>query len=682
MKCLTMLFLLLCASSPRSCQTAAALQLGDFDYMHGLEPRELKAASPAAALANRDFEVFLRDRFALHYVDGMSDPSFTANLGLDSLGPCECLPALGEGLRQAHSPMGVQVSLASEVPTLLLEENEHLLDSVECDDGRIRLVFMPDAFEQAKEVLAMHQELLIITSHHSCNEKGSRLPYRYVLSPFLRESSEMDDRASKGIFFDSSSIVELSLERVAWDKGYHMSIDFGSTTQNYHINRHDHLRRRSLPDEALSTTTATASASLITATASTQSTNSTPVAFPTADPAASPTATMVNDAIATSYIDTPILPPAPLKGLSVAGLQPEDLTVTCRNCSTFGNIMLTRGTLSTASPARLRARRSGNDMLQDLNNTFGDVKEGIAFIDHGFVELQTTNGLGAHVELAISWTPSESGSYTITLATMPLHPFAIPEIAVIGPQVRFELELGASVSTTLNFTTGFTIAVPDNSTAIAAWHPVNASNATGFDRTTFAALPFSAEQGDVSLNVSAALRAEVLVGASLMDGMATAGAGVFLDLPRLALDVQHMRGVDAGCEPSTDSTLLGEIDKYFGGVAHVAPKVEIAAGMIAQANLSVGNIGVQAAWTPLVTSWAAPTSCLAFDKEKRGYVPASTALAAVRSSEAATAASAAAAAATSTGAAASEQRVGEQWDTIWRVGLIWGLGFLGGCMLL
>ena len=331
-------------------------------------------------------------------------------------------------------------------------------------------------------------------------------------------------------------------------------------------------------------------------------------------------------------------------------------------------------------------------MLQDVNDTFSDIEEGMAFIDHGFVELQTTNGVGAHVELDLSWIPSQSQSYAITLATMPLHPFAIPDIAVIGPQVRFELEFGVSVSKTLNFTTGFTIAVPDNATAIAAWHPVNASNATGFDRTTFDALPFSAAQGGINLNLSAALRAEVLVGVSLMHGMATAGAGVFLDLPRLALDVQHLHDVDAGCEPSADAELLGEIGRHFGRAARVAPSVEIAAGVVAQASLSGAEIGVQAAWTPLATSWAAPTSCLVFDKEKGGYLPASTALAAVRSSEAAAASSseaaasslaaAAAAAATSSGTAAATYGVEGQWNATWRVVLIWSFSFLSGCLLL
>ena len=85
--------------------------------------------------------------------------------------------------------MGAMVSLVAEVPTLLLEECDHLLDSVECEHGRMRLCFKPDAYQQAKEVLSMHEELLVITAHYSCNEDGSRRTHQYVYSTLSQSLS-------------------------------------------------------------------------------------------------------------------------------------------------------------------------------------------------------------------------------------------------------------------------------------------------------------------------------------------------------------------------------------------------------------------------------------------------------------------------------------------------------------
>ena len=442
---------------------------------------------------------------------------------------------------------------------------------------------------------------------------------------------------SHTIFRDNDNTIELIFERVTWDKHYNMTVSFGGIEEPYNINRHDHLRRRAPVYHAVDATAITTTPSLSSAVVSSLSTISSQVVFPTPDVSAAATATSAIGAIATSYINTPILPPAvvggALDGLSVLGLSPPDgLTVSCLNCSTFGGLVLTRGQFSTSSQpqnASAFAKHEQRDVIDDMEDM-------ISYIEHGFVELQTTGNVGAHIELETLWTPVAGVAYAVSLATFPLSPFIIPDVAVVGPQVRLQLVLAATLSIPLNFTYGFSVSVPDNATAIAAFNPVNASTVTGFDKTTFSALPFSAHVGGVDLNLSATFRPEVLVGVNLLNGAATAGAGVFLDLPRVGVSVQHVKGVDANCNPSTDANLVGSIDSHFGPLARVVPEVALAAGVVAQANLSLAKIGVQAAWTPLATNFPAPTSCLAFDKGASGYKTAAAALAAATSSSAAT----------------------------------------------
>lgn len=60
-----------------------------------------------------------------------------------------------------------------------MEELEHHLEDVQCEDGMIRMSFVDkssarDAFHACQG----ENEALIVTSHESCNKEGERAVYR------------------------------------------------------------------------------------------------------------------------------------------------------------------------------------------------------------------------------------------------------------------------------------------------------------------------------------------------------------------------------------------------------------------------------------------------------------------------------------------------------------------------
>jgi len=70
------------------------------------------------------------------------------------------------------------VHLESPVPVLALEDIEDLILSVHCEDGSIEVIFdSSDSMLKVEEALRAGVPFVIITSHWSCNDDGSRLPY-------------------------------------------------------------------------------------------------------------------------------------------------------------------------------------------------------------------------------------------------------------------------------------------------------------------------------------------------------------------------------------------------------------------------------------------------------------------------------------------------------------------------
>lgn len=90
------------------------------------------------------------------------------------------LTRLQEPSDHHQPPLGAHVSLTSAKPSLVLEEIEHLLSEIHCEDDYLYLGIEPSSFVEVRRVFDSHSEVLVITSHETCNDRGSRLPYMYV----------------------------------------------------------------------------------------------------------------------------------------------------------------------------------------------------------------------------------------------------------------------------------------------------------------------------------------------------------------------------------------------------------------------------------------------------------------------------------------------------------------------
>lgn len=395
-----------------------------------------------------------------------------------------------------------------------------------------------------------------------------------------------------------------------------MKADFGrKDTEEYNIRPHSHLRRRDLrsflakDDTGAASGTLSPSLSSYLVSSTTVLTPATSIAFPTVAATAQATATKAVQNIGMQIIDTQILPSnntllAAAEGLAI----PPGLTISCVNCTTSGSIELFTGSFTV----------SGNNATSNGTNDI------MHFIEDGFVEI-AANNLYAHIELESTWLASLGGAtFTINLATIQLQPISIPDIAVIGPLFNPRLIIAADVGLDLDFSYGFEVTVPNNSTATANIGNLTKSSITGFQDTSFEMLPFQSKFGNLALNLSVTLEPQILVGFNFLDGLGNAGAGVFLQLPQLAVEIAPATGTNEKCEPITNVTLADDLFKLFGNLTHIVPGVELAGGFIVEATLGPGLLGGahQTAYTPMATIFSAPTACLAYDRVASTYGPA------------------------------------------------------------
>ncbi|MCJ1386213.1 hypothetical protein MMC17_009339 [Xylographa soralifera] len=432
--------------------------------------------------------------------------------------------------------------------------------------------------------------------------------------------SDRQDLVRGASYDDENNTIELAIDLIGWNDGFHSpKVDFGRDEMQQYISRpHKHLERRtffsSVIQDFAATTSIIPSASLssIQVSSTTILTPTSNIPFPTPASTEQPSATSIVQSIGFQLLNTQILPSNNTAAADAEGLViPPGLSVTCVNCTTSGTLEL----------------QAGSFVLGSNNVTSNSTDDIVRFLEDGFISLMATN-LFAHIELSTTWLAAQVGhTFTINLATIPLQPYSIPDIAVIGPLFNPRLLIAVDAGIDVSFDYGFEITVPNNSTAVASIGNITASSASGFENTNVSMLPFQAAIGNLALNLSATLQPEILVGFSFLNGMGgNAGAGVFLELPQLAMEIAPAAGTNEKCEPITNVSLVNDVLSLFGNLTHIVPDVELAVGFVAQETLgphSLAGGGHQTAYTPLATTFALPTACLAFDAHKSTYVPVS-----------------------------------------------------------
>ena len=200
--------------------------------------------------------------------------------------------------------------------------------------------------------------------------------------------------------------IEMFATQIPWKDGYRsMKVDFGASTQELSLRKHNGLRKRQQ-----TAVTATVSPS---------------AAFPVL-PSSSPTPTIheVTENIDLNYQDTMILPPnfPGVDSLTLhAPFVPHGITFGCKNCTAKGNIELSQGTFTLST----------NDSDESIfkRGVVNTTEEVINFIEDGFVEFKVLD-FAAHIELESNVTLSK------TLKTFNI-PF--PNITLTPWQVRYFL---------------------------------------------------------------------------------------------------------------------------------------------------------------------------------------------------------------------------------------------------
>ena len=146
------------------------------------------------------------------------------------------------------------------------------------------------------------------------------------------------------------------------------------------------------------------------------------------------------------------------------------------------------------------------------------------------------------------------------------------------------------------------------------------------DKAKIAALPFQAGTLDASLTIVGGFIPQLLMGMDFFGGIGRLGAGIFLNAPTISTTLSTVSHVDNKCENITSSAVANKIlNGTFDTLTHVNASVDFAIGVIAEADLSVGEIKVHEAapYTFTSESFPLPTACLSFDGNAKTYGPPS-----------------------------------------------------------
>ncbi|KAK6602258.1 hypothetical protein H4I95_07360 [Botrytis cinerea] len=468
-------------------------------------------------------------------------------------------------IRGAHSRFA-STSMKYKLPAVALEDIELNVKNIVCSKSTIILQFPSEnLLLGAKKEWKDLSEFLVISSHAGCNDQNARAPYLVSNVEYV---------------FKSNTAI-LSVRRIEWSDAYDtMEVKFGMGKYDSSALRiHNDLRKR------------------ITSSVSVSSSET--VSFPSA-----PSATPTSD---TSVHDIGYSVPA---GFNLGSFATSNdgvggsLSISCSNCSIEGSIEMTQGVFN-------------------VSNSSLDTKKAVNFVENGYFDM-VVNGFGAHIEIDTAVAGTFTETYIMNLVTLALPGFQIPDIAAIGPMWVPAIQGSIGVSKNLNFTYGFDVSAPDNSSIRLNIGNLTESTSSGFSDSSITALPLTATDSSISLTLSLALHSQILLGVNILSGDGSIAAGAFLDLPALSVTISELTSVDENCNPAQSSSSSAKDLDYFSSLTNIVPQADIAIGLQAGIQLTVPdlhfveNVGTTA--TLAGTSMLLPTQCMSFDGGKKEFV--------------------------------------------------------------
>ncbi|KAF2115304.1 hypothetical protein BDV96DRAFT_646316 [Lophiotrema nucula] len=475
-----------------------------------------------------------------------------------------------------------QVKIASQAPILNLEDIEHHLHDVKCSAGSMKLHFVDTvSARDARHVCSDEHGGFIITSHYGCNEEGERAVYRVK-----------DVELSKDEFS-----IELSVVEEKWKEAFSSyKIDFGHTEDSHLFRRHEDFyraRKRQAP-------TAT-SANLATITPA-------PVDIPGDTP---DTKTAASFDLSFQTINSTFDPKAFLAPIQdVVAIPDLPVELGCNNCTTTGKLALTQGSFNIEI--------GDIDVLPSFID--GDEANILSFIKGGFVELAATD-LGAHIDLFAR--PKVSGSFEVSLLSLPIAGFVIPGFGKAGVTFKASLQASYQITGGIELGYGFDILVPAKSTVRVDLSDLKSSGITGFDVPKLQPLPFKANVTDVEITLGLKFHPTVPVGFDFLDGKLKSDINVFMDLPSLQAKLSTKKNVDQNCNDlpgnstSNSTNIIPGLNSNIGKLVLVEASVGVALGVGAEFNVpglpaNINNF--QTTVNLFSTEFALPTACLAADQ--------------------------------------------------------------------
>lgn len=385
-------------------------------------------------------------------------------------------------------------------------------------------------------------------------------------------------------------MLRLFVTPVAWQDHFHsIDVHFGSTVAS----RGHNLKRR----QKISSTSTSAVP--------------TSVNFPS-PPSTTPTASGVSEhRLNMQFNNTQILPPN-FPGVDGASLHgpfiPHGFTVGCKTCTLGGLIDITNGMFSMGSG--------------DNSNTTEGLMD---LFDDGFIDVKL-NAFDAFIELESTVLASQDLlSFTAPFPDIGIPGFVIAGIAEVGPVLRPQVKFGVQIASSINFTYGLHVTVPNNAHIRLNLTNPQSSSVTNFANSTIAALPFSASVSSINLTASISFSPQLLLTVSAFETAAQLSVGAFLDIPTVSATVAEVRHVNELCEPSTNNTNSTGLNPsghyYFDNLTNIVPSVQMDLGVLAAADLSAGSFVVaeEKVYTAYATSAPLPTKCLIYDEKAKTF---------------------------------------------------------------
>ena len=292
----------------------------------------------------------------------------------------------------------------------------------------------------------------------------------------------------------------------------------------------------------------------------------------------------------------------------------------CVNCSTYGNLEVTAGTI-----------RFDDNIVKDIEN-------GKLSFTEGIFKAELPSGFRGHTELSLG--PVNSFSHTFTLLDIPVCPlcaFVIPEVGSAGVTFSINIPLVLTLDRAADITFGFDFSIPPGSYIEINIADLENSTMKGFTRADGAelnALPVNISLPNLDMKFSAALQFELKIGMNLFSEDAVVlDVGLDLDLPKLTFEESQVDNVDHQCnllgptgqrQNTSDMSVLtnstrgsvnvNESHILIGDYTNIKPFVGVNARVFAEAGLNVidtpFSAGVSTGAQLFSTAWPLPTTCI------------------------------------------------------------------------